>query len=866
MNSSNINTIKCKLLVIAISVMSLSCATTLNNSSTLQNKDNNSAGSITTLLNQPQLSVSASKHDQLKLNKRTGIEKPLTLEKIMSDPDWIGRAPESWYWGDNSQSIYYKQKRESNILRDLFVKNITEQGNGKLVNLANLHQVSDQEARFNQNRTHKVYTFEGNIFLKDLFNQKVQQLTHTSAIEMSPQFLTNGDIAYRVGNVFYSINLKNNQIKELANLQMTLENEQVSSSSDSHYLQNEQLNLIKYLKLQQTNAQLEKDQKREWRVNNSSITQSNFYFTKNLKVVHASLSPAGNKIIVTVASTEPMAKSSDVMPNYVTESGNIAIEPVRSRVADNRQYQEFIYLLDITDGTKQHITYESLPGFDEDVLAKVKTENYLLNNALKGKSYKSKKSPRYIHIMQATNPIQWNKKGDQVALLLEAWDNKDRWLATVDFQSKKFESQHRLHDSAWINWSFNEFGWLNTTTNASKGSDYKSPDRLYYLSEESGFSHLYVKPLNANAKQLTFGKFEVNDLTLSNNEKTIFYRANQKHPGIYEIYQIELNTGNVTRLTDLGGDNYFQLSPDNSKLLISHSTINMPPELYVEVVDNTPEATRLTDTVSEEFLNMPWTPPKVIAIASSNQAAPIYSKVYLPKDFANKKSKNKAVMFSHGAGYLQNSHLGWSGYFREHMFHSLLVQKGYVVIDMDYRASAGYGRDWRTAIYRHMGKPEVEDMRDGVNWLVQHANVDVNKVGTYGGSYGGFLTLMSMFTQPDLFQSGAALRLVSDWAYYNHGYTANILNTPADDPIAYERSSPIYFAEGLQKTLLINAPMIDDNVFFQDTVRLVQRLIELEKQNFETAIYPVEPHGFVQPSSWLDEYRRIFKLFETTLN
>jgi dipeptidyl aminopeptidase/acylaminoacyl peptidase len=184
---------------------------------------------------------------------------------------------------------------------------------------------------------------------------------------------------------------------------------------------------------------------------------------------------------------------------------------------------------------------------------------------------------------------------------------------------------------------------------------------------------------------------------------------------------------------------------------------------------------------------------------------------------------------------------------------------------MDYRASAGYGREWRTAIYRHMGKPEVEDMRDGVNWLIENANVDAKRVGTYGGSYGGFLTLMSMFTDPDLFASGSAIRLVSDWAYYNHGYTSNILNTPEDDAIAYERSSPIYFAEGLNKPLLINAPMVDDNVFFEDTVRLVQRLIELEKQDFETAIYPVEPHGFVQPSSWLNEYRRIYKLFENTL-
>ena len=219
----------------------------------------------------------------------------------------------------------------------------------------------------------------------------------------------------------------------------------------------------------------------------------------------------------------------------------------------------------------------------------------------------------------------------------------------------------------------------------------------------------------------------------------------------------------------------------------------------------------------------------------------------------------------HGAGYLQNAHLGWSGYFREFMFHSFLVQQGYVVLDLDFRASAGYGRDWRTAIYRQMGTPEVQDLRDGVEWLVKEHNVDPARVGVYGGSYGGFLTFMAMFQDPKLFAAGTALRPVTDWAHYNHPYTANILNTPDIDPEAYERSSPIEFAEGLEKPLLICTGMLDDNVHFQDSVRLVQRLIELEKQDWEIAIYPVERHGFVEPSSWLDEYRRIYKLFEDHL-
>jgi dipeptidyl aminopeptidase/acylaminoacyl peptidase len=223
-------------------------------------------------------------------------------------------------------------------------------------------------------------------------------------------------------------------------------------------------------------------------------------------------------------------------------------------------------------------------------------------------------------------------------------------------------------------------------------------------------------------------------------------------------------------------------------------------------------------------------------------------------------------MFVHGSGYLQNSHLGWSYYFREFMFHTLLVRRGYVVIDMDYRASMGYGRDWRTAIYRRMGQPELEDMIDGVRFLERTYNVDPARVGVYGGSYGGFMALMALFKEPELFAAGAALRPVTDWQHYNETYTSRILNTPQVDPLAYRLSSPIEFAAGLQRPLLIAHGMLDDNVLYKDSVRLAQRLIELGKKDWELASYPIEPHGFREPSSWLDEYRRILALFETHLN
>jgi len=122
-----------------------------------------------------------------------------------------------------------------------------------------------------------------------------------------------------------------------------------------------------------------------------------------------------------------------------------------------------------------------------------------------------------------------------------------------------------------------------------------------------------------------------------------------------------------------------------------------------------------------------------------------------------------------------------------------------------------------------------------------------------------------MFKTPDVFAAGAALRPVTDWAHYNHGYTGEILNLPQDDEDAYKRSSPIYYVEGLKNPLLICHGVVDRNVHFQGVVRLVQRLIELRKENWELAIYPVEGHSFKNPSSWADEYKRIFKLFETYL-
>jgi dienelactone hydrolase len=795
----------------------------------------------------------------------------LNLKQIMSDPDWLGRSPEDAFWSADGASIGYYRKQEGNPIRDLWLtapsskanstENSTENGtenstdssnagNGHKVSLADIHQYEYDEIISDKDMDFVAWLFEGNIFVQSKTDKSVRQLTKSIDGASNLQFYKQDGVSFQRNDSFYTVDVRTGMQQQTLSWHFDDEYEPVSEPED--YIAEEQIKLIDYVKLQRKNRMLRHDNDNSLREKNSSLMTSSFYFDAEHRTVLASLSPNGKWAIVVTTENKPSSDDNDIMPDYIEENGRIKAQSVRQRVADAEPIQHDVWLLEVQSGDKTKLDYKALPGYNEDVLAAVKRENA----EAKGNTYKENRLPRDIGLLfdwYATEPpIKWHDNSDKVAVMLEAWDNKDRWIATIDVDDKVFKTQHRMHDPAWVNYRFNQFGWFDEA------------ETLYLLSEESGYSQLYTKPVNGKLTSVTQGNFVVDNVVLTQDDNYFYYKANKKHPGIYEIYRVPTDSMNSKALTDLNGMTDYQLSPDESSLLLTHSKLVSPPELYsmdLRIENDVP--VKITSTISDDFLSIDWTSPSIVAVESSHTGQPIYSRVYAPQGPVSKK--HRAVMFNHGAGYLQNSHLGWSGYFREFMFHSFLVSQGYVVMDMDYRASAGYGRDWRTAIYRQMGTPEIQDLKDGVEWLVQNANVDRNRIGTYGGSYGGFMTFMALFTEPDLFQAGAALRPVSDWAHYNDPYTSNILNRPDVDPIAYERSSPIYFVDGLTKPLLINAPMVDDNVFFVDVVRLVQVLIEKEKENFETAIYPVEPHGFVQPSSWLDEYRRIYKLFEENL-
>jgi dipeptidyl aminopeptidase/acylaminoacyl peptidase len=440
---------------------------------------------------------------------------------------------------------------------------------------------------------------------------------------------------------------------------------------------------------------------------------------------------------------------------------------------------------------------------------------------------------------------------------VRSYDNKDRWIVLIDLAKGTFTEIDHQHDEAWIggpgisSWNADEgtLGWL------------KDNKTVYYQSEETGYSHLYLFNIDSkNKEQRTKGNWEIYKIELNNEGNSFYLTCNNTHPGNRDFYRYDIIARKMVPLLTKPGYHDVTLSPDEKTLAVRYSSKNKPWELYTAANVTSTQLKQITHSTTKQFDAYNWREPEVITFKGSD-SKDVYARLYNPTGNKNQA----AVIFVHGAGYLQNAHNYWSNYYREYMFHNMLVDNGFTVLDIDYRASEGYGRDYRTAIYRHMGGQDLQDHLSGKAYLVNQLGIDSNRVGIYGGSYGGFITLMAMLTTPGEFPCGAALRSVTDWAHYNHEYTSNILNYPGTDPEAYRKSSPIYYANNLEGKLLMLHGMVDDNVQFQDVVRLSQRFIELGKENWELAVFPVEAHGFKEAYSWNDEYRRIYELFYNEL-
>ena len=762
----------------------------------------------------------------------------LTVEKIMRDPKWIGTSPSNVYWGADGNSLYFNWNPDNLSSDSVYFITVTNHNPVKASVEQKQNIIPVYSTTWNQSRTACVFTKDGDVFFKDIKTGNTKRIIQTTEKETNPVFsFDDKKIVYTSNLNLYAWDIATGETMQLTNLESKDPEKKTTVTTEEQWLKNDQLQYLRVLKER-------KEKKDATDAYNKSLSPKELRSINIGEQILLGLTISPDGRFVGYRLTKPSDVKSTIVPNYVTESGFTSDIRGRTKVGEPQNNSEF-FIYDRKKDTVFAIQTDSLPGIRD-------LPGYVKDYPKKFEQQIKEPPARPVVI----GDISWSPNGTYAILDIRSQDNKDRWLMMFDPKATKLKLIDRQRDEAWIGgpgtggFSGTNTGWITENT-------------FWFQSEVTGYSHLYTVNVESGEKKtLTSGKYEVQQADLSKDKKYFYITTNEAHPGEQQFYRLPVMGGKAERITTMTGANQVTISPDEKYIAILYSYSNKPWELYLQ--ENKPGGKVeqiTTKAMSDEFKSYPWRDPEIITF-TARDGAQVPARLYKPAMPAPGKP---AVLFVHGAGYLQNAHKWWSYYFREFMFNNLLADNGYYVLDIDYRASAGYGRDWRTAIYRHMGGKDLDDNVDGVNYLVKTYGVDPKRVGLYGGSYGGFITLMALFTTPDVFAAGAALRPVTDWANYNHGYTSAILNEPYNDSLAYRRSSPIYFAEGLRSHLLICHGMVDVNVHFQDAVKLTQRLIELGKDNWEIAPFPMEDHGFVEPSSWTDEYKRIFKLFETEL-
>jgi dipeptidyl aminopeptidase/acylaminoacyl peptidase len=751
----------------------------------------------------------------------------LSIRNIMLGSEHVGEAPVGISWTDDSQWIYFSWRPGGGNWYDDrdFYRVPADGGEPELVpeEQADSLRAILTGGDLSRDRRHRVTSFDGDVFLVDRRSGDIRRLTRTAERESPVGFTRDGGgIILRISNNLFRLGLEDGVLEQITDIRPGPgPREERDAEGQRAFLEAQQEELFENIRV----GKMRQEERETSREAAEARQLPTVYLAAGERAQGLTLSPGAG--FVAIQASKPNDDDRGTMvPDWVTPSGYTEELNVRSKVGD-AQGDSRMGILAV--GTDQVHWLDLLPEEYREGLGDTDDPDY------------------------ATLSFNgWNDAGTHGLITAVSFDYKTRWMYVVDGATGDLTLLDEWYDEAWVGGPcfFGCAGWIPES------------DRVYFSSEATGFAHLYAINADGTGRvALTEGEWEVHGVEIPEARTQFLIQASPDSPFDQHMYTMAFDGSDWTPLTSGAGQFNATPSPDGRRMAVVHSRANRPPELFVGRYREGAELEQVTVSPTAEWLTYSWIEPEIVEF-QADDGTMVPARIYRPRDFGVEPN-GAGVIFVHGAGYLHNVHRWWSSYYREYMFHHFMASQGYTVLDIDYRGSAGYGRNWRTGIYRWMGGKDLSDQVDGARYLVASEGVEAGRIGIYGGSYGGFITLMALFTAEDTFRAGAALRSVTDWAHYNHWYTSRILNLPQDDEEAYRKSSPIYFAENLRpdQRLLILHGMVDVNVHFSDVVRLAQRLIELGKENWEMAVYPVEDHGFVEPSSWTDEYRRIYELF-----
>ena len=382
--------------------------------------------------------------------------------------------------------------------------------------------------------------------------------------------------------------------------------------------------------------------------------------------------------------------------------------------------------------------------------------------------------------------------------------------------------------------------------------------RIVYLSEQTGFRHLHVlDPVYQSTVPLTKGHFEVYPIEITKDHKRMFVTATRKHPARLDVYRISLEDGTMPRLSKKSG--YYStvaVSPDGTKVLGNFTRFGKPREL-VFIDAESKKQKQLTDSHPPIAHELTKPSPEFFSYLNRHQQE-IHGFMFKPDDLKKDEKRPLLIYLYGGPLGTRKSVVDGSYHSSAYFFAYYMTQKhGYITCTIDPRGNSGYGGLFENANFDQVGKPQVEDIVDGVKYLIDNHNVDPNRTAIHGWSFGGFQTQMCLYTEPDVFAAGIAGAGPTEWENYNSWYTSGTIGISEPGSAELKKFSLLPLAKKLKAKLLLVHGMEDSNVLYQDTIRMYRELIKAGKETLvELFLDPSGGHGLGGDVKNLARYRK----------
>ncbi len=385
----------------------------------------------------------------------------------------------------------------------------------------------------------------------------------------------------------------------------------------------------------------------------------------------------------------------------------------------------------------------------------------------------------------------------------------------------------------------------------------KDGQRFVWISERSGYRHIYLYDLEGKQlAQLTKGDWEVSAVQAIDETKgLVYFTAAEKSPLERHLYRVALDGSGFTRITKDEGTHGVNFAPDASAFLDTYSNATNPPRQDLMRADGSRIAVVNENKVAE-LADYHLSPIQFLSVRS-HDGIQLNAMMIKPPDF-DPGRKYPVLVFTYGGPQVQIVLNGWEG--STFLWHEMMAQKGYIVFALENRGSAGRGHVFEEPIHYHLGTQELSDQRDGAAYLKSLPYVDANRIGIWGWSYGGHMTLHALFEDPEDFKVGFAGGPVTDWHYYDSIYTERYLGLLPQHEQSYQESSPIKNAANLKGKLLIAHGTGDDNVHFANTLAVINELIEAGKY-VEVMPVPGRGHGVSDPAARRVLMQRVTQFF-----